>query len=402
MIRFEMRCDDTHFGDVLAVVGSGPELGDWNPAQARHFQTSRDLFPLCFVELPSSVLSYEFKGVIVGGQGQVTWERIPNRRWNLSVADMSNDACVVRGVFNEESLTLQQTQSETARPSRCRFAEAANIIDIPIIAEEVDDVSELFYETADYWDFRSEHSDVFAPEKLLRLKDYCISVVIEQARQRDLRMSDDDAMSRVAQAFSRGDFDSARERAISLASEQADLCSESPSGRASGRAPSREAGAESERVGCSSKSSIAASFIGDAATESEQIYVSFEVSSASSSGEAPSQELASVSCEQGVSAVGKEGAQSREAATESEQADRCSKSSMAASFIRATPSQETAAGSEQVDLLSESSSASCSGEAPSHELATASCKQGVSAVGKASWVSFCFPFLLSRREIRRY
>eukprot|EP00928_Gymnodinium_smaydae_P050851 TRINITY_DN3439_c0_g1_i2.p1 TRINITY_DN3439_c0_g1~~TRINITY_DN3439_c0_g1_i2.p1 ORF type:complete len:357 (+),score=48.23 TRINITY_DN3439_c0_g1_i2:68-1138(+) len=345
--RLEVRHDETHFGDVLAVVGSGTNLGEWNPAHAKHLQTNAELFPAWSIELPLSVLTHEFKVIVLGNQGEVTWEQISNRRWNLSVADISPGASVVHTIFNDEKLMLRQTQSEYTRPSRCRFADATSVFHIPKTSEVVGDITKLFYDMADYWGFRSEHPDVFAPQTLLHLKDYCNRVVIEQARQRDLRISDDDALSRVAQDFSRRDADSAIKRAISLESEQSDdLCLESSHAISSEGAPSGEAAAKNEEVDFPSESS-----------------------SASSSG-------------------------SREAATKSEQVDFPSESSSASS----SGSREAATKSEEVDFPSESSSASSSKWAPAQVDSAISCEQSRSGVGSASWVSFCFPFLLPRRQ----
>eukprot|EP00928_Gymnodinium_smaydae_P072631 TRINITY_DN55967_c0_g1_i1.p1 TRINITY_DN55967_c0_g1~~TRINITY_DN55967_c0_g1_i1.p1 ORF type:complete len:339 (-),score=61.55 TRINITY_DN55967_c0_g1_i1:277-1248(-) len=292
--RLEVQHDGTQFGDVLAVVGSGPDLGDWNPAHAKVLQTNPDVFPSWFIDLPSPVLAHDFKIIVRTDQGQVTWEQISNRQWNLSVVDVGRGLCVVQTVFGQEGLVLQQAPAEVARASRCRFVEAASVTLIPDIAAEVEDTTELFYEWTDYLEFRSEHTDVFAPQKLLHLKDYCNCVVIEQARQRDLRIADDDALSQVAHEFSRRDVDLAIQRAVSEESEPGELSSEESSrqllndvadvGRAADLIIQRNVSEESKR--------------GDLSSE--------ESSSSSSTRGAPSQEASSaVSGERSTSAVKK-------------------------------------------------------------------------------------------------
>lgn len=45
-IKFRLYCTQTRVGEVVKVTGSGPELGDWNPANALTLHTSKEEFPI--------------------------------------------------------------------------------------------------------------------------------------------------------------------------------------------------------------------------------------------------------------------------------------------------------------------------------------------------------------------
>ena len=66
------------------MVGSVPELGNWNPQQegVRMTWTEGHIWRVKFKrnQLPPTI---EFKFVIRDGQGVVRWERDPNHKFNL-------------------------------------------------------------------------------------------------------------------------------------------------------------------------------------------------------------------------------------------------------------------------------------------------------------------------------
>eukprot|EP00928_Gymnodinium_smaydae_P098843 TRINITY_DN9281_c0_g1_i6.p1 TRINITY_DN9281_c0_g1~~TRINITY_DN9281_c0_g1_i6.p1 ORF type:complete len:302 (+),score=41.04 TRINITY_DN9281_c0_g1_i6:46-906(+) len=229
-LRLEVRHAETNFGDSLAVVGSGSYLGDWNPALARNLQTSADLFPVWFIEVPACVLKEEFKLIVRGEHGQVTWEDISNRRWDLSAADIGRDGRIVHTMFNDARMNVKPTFPEQATNpiaqfSKCRVDVVPKISYVQDLTEEVPDTSVLYYGFADYFEFRAEHDDVFAPQRLRHFKEYSNVVVIEQARQRDEGVFDHNALAQVASDFSRRDVELAIQRGTYEESEH-DLPSE--------------------------------------------------------------------------------------------------------------------------------------------------------------------------------
>ena len=45
-IKFRLYCDHTRLGETVKVTGSGPELGNWNPANALTLYSSKEEFPI--------------------------------------------------------------------------------------------------------------------------------------------------------------------------------------------------------------------------------------------------------------------------------------------------------------------------------------------------------------------
>lgn len=45
-IKFRLYCTQTRMGEIVKVTGSGPELGNWNPAHALTLHTSKEEFPI--------------------------------------------------------------------------------------------------------------------------------------------------------------------------------------------------------------------------------------------------------------------------------------------------------------------------------------------------------------------
>lgn len=45
-IKFRLYCTQTRMGEIVKITGSGPELGNWNPAHALTLHTSKDEFPI--------------------------------------------------------------------------------------------------------------------------------------------------------------------------------------------------------------------------------------------------------------------------------------------------------------------------------------------------------------------
>lgn len=45
-VKFMVYCTQTKIGETVKVTGSGPELGDWNPANALTLYTNDKEYPI--------------------------------------------------------------------------------------------------------------------------------------------------------------------------------------------------------------------------------------------------------------------------------------------------------------------------------------------------------------------
>lgn len=91
MYRFHVRAF-TQPGETIALVGSLPAIGLWNPANSLRLQTSPDRYPLWWGELDRSDLGLdpshkpqsqrlEYQYVRIGIDQHVTWESMGHNRW---------------------------------------------------------------------------------------------------------------------------------------------------------------------------------------------------------------------------------------------------------------------------------------------------------------------------------
>mmetsp|Transcript_41165 Transcript_41165/g.89906 ORF Transcript_41165/g.89906 Transcript_41165/m.89906 type:complete len:422 (+) Transcript_41165:61-1326(+) len=81
-VVFEVRCENTYYGETLAVCGASPTLGNWNPSDALLLTTRPDTFPIWTHDCPVHVLQgTEYKLIIVKPNGDVMWERHANRKF---------------------------------------------------------------------------------------------------------------------------------------------------------------------------------------------------------------------------------------------------------------------------------------------------------------------------------
>ena len=84
-VTFDVRVT-TIFGETIKVVGSVPELGNWNPDNgiplgAGAYTQDNPLWSVTFSMTPGQTFEYKF--VNVAADGTVRWERDPNRRDTL-------------------------------------------------------------------------------------------------------------------------------------------------------------------------------------------------------------------------------------------------------------------------------------------------------------------------------
>jgi len=80
--RVSAVCSSTQPGQVLAMVGSDPALGSWDPAKALELTTCAERFPTWSVDVAAVGEGAEFKLIIKASDGGVIWEpREQNRAW---------------------------------------------------------------------------------------------------------------------------------------------------------------------------------------------------------------------------------------------------------------------------------------------------------------------------------
>jgi len=78
-IRLEVCCPDAESGDVAAVVGATPELGEWDPSRALRLKASEA--NTWTSEFPMPTSASEFKLILIRGK-DAKWEPFEgNRRW---------------------------------------------------------------------------------------------------------------------------------------------------------------------------------------------------------------------------------------------------------------------------------------------------------------------------------
>jgi len=76
----------TTWGQTIKIVGSIPQLGNWNPASAvalsaSQYTSSNPLWSTS-IDLPAGT-TFQYKFIKVGSDGKVTWESDPNRSYTV-------------------------------------------------------------------------------------------------------------------------------------------------------------------------------------------------------------------------------------------------------------------------------------------------------------------------------
>lgn len=101
MYRFQIIAH-TQTGDCIGLVGSSPELGEWDVSKCVRLQTRAGLYPLWQTELNLELQScssknrqIEYKYVRLDAQGQVQWEAWGPNRWVPIDPEMASDPIVV-------------------------------------------------------------------------------------------------------------------------------------------------------------------------------------------------------------------------------------------------------------------------------------------------------------------
>jgi len=77
-VRFTVAEANPEPNETLVIVGSGPELGAWSPADGVPLVLRADLTYSARIELPTALV-FAYKVVVRGEDGQAKWEDGPNR-----------------------------------------------------------------------------------------------------------------------------------------------------------------------------------------------------------------------------------------------------------------------------------------------------------------------------------
>lgn len=138
-LHFNVVCSITGIGDAVSVVGSCPELGNWDVRRGIKLCTSADLFPQWAGVLHLKSCSFcdiEFK-IVVCRISCDEWEGTQNRRLSMPGDDLEGpweaflsfnvNGCRI-AKFRTTPVNLQQTSMES--PDDVKFALKTNMIDI--------------------------------------------------------------------------------------------------------------------------------------------------------------------------------------------------------------------------------------------------------------------------------
>ena len=89
MYRFQVSAN-TQTGESIALVGSTPQLGQWDASKCVNLRTTSDRYPLWWADIeievdpasePSDRPKIEYKYVLIGTDGSVKWESWGQNRW---------------------------------------------------------------------------------------------------------------------------------------------------------------------------------------------------------------------------------------------------------------------------------------------------------------------------------
>jgi glycogen debranching enzyme GlgX len=115
MVRFLITFDGTQPGETIAIVGSLPELGSWNPDKAVACKTSADLFPMwesdAFSVDAASGSMLEFKLLIRGQGDSVQWETFDGNHVVLFPASCPNGLLTIQCSWGSPNVSASPSSS---------------------------------------------------------------------------------------------------------------------------------------------------------------------------------------------------------------------------------------------------------------------------------------------------
>jgi len=118
----EVRCDCTSLGDELALVGSLPTLGCWDPVRAVKLNTTAATFPVWKADIPTALTGAEFKFFIMSADGQIQWEELPNRCWSKTLISSKVENAILVTTFGDLSVRQRLNKDLPARPNGASLA----------------------------------------------------------------------------------------------------------------------------------------------------------------------------------------------------------------------------------------------------------------------------------------
>lgn len=83
-VRFQIKCQETKWGEILCLLGDNLSLANWNPKKAIKMNTDKSTFPIWFsdkIEIIPQNNILEYKYLIMNESGKIIrWEDFPNNR----------------------------------------------------------------------------------------------------------------------------------------------------------------------------------------------------------------------------------------------------------------------------------------------------------------------------------
>jgi hypothetical protein len=107
LATFAVSCGDTQLGEHVSVVGSLPELGQWDPSKALKLVTHEGAFPIWngSASLPEGV-KFEFKFIKKRDDGYVQFEALAANRTALAHGQEVTLECGTFGVARDTAVTV--------------------------------------------------------------------------------------------------------------------------------------------------------------------------------------------------------------------------------------------------------------------------------------------------------
>jgi alpha-amylase len=128
LTTFVVQCAETMLGDSIRVVGSLPELGDWDTNKSAMLHTSDGVFPRWngSASVPTSA-KFEFKFLIRRADGSVQFERFASNRTACAHGTEATLNCGTFDAFTEThahnpAATLDIALDSTRAISAAAFA----------------------------------------------------------------------------------------------------------------------------------------------------------------------------------------------------------------------------------------------------------------------------------------